>query len=131
MMVLWRGNHRYRTRALPLFPRPGSAILVSSCLFALYHMNVFQVLPAFLLGIVLALLTVWSGSILPGMLFHCLYNGMLIGVALLPRLGYTDERVFLQGIFNPSLTAAFTLLALAFLLSLARSVLRPVKLQSS
>jgi sodium transport system permease protein len=110
---------------------PGSAILVSSCLFALYHMNVFQVLPAFLLGLVLALLAVWSGSVLPGMLFHCLYNGMLIGVAFFPRLGYADERVSLQGIFNPSLTAAFTLLALAFLLSLARSVLRPVDLKSS
>jgi sodium transport system permease protein len=102
---------------------PGSAILLSSCLFALYHMNVFQLLPAFLLGTVLALLALWSGSILPGMLFHCLYNGMLISVALLPRLGYVDERISLEGIFNPSLTLAFTLLALAFLLSLARNVL--------
>jgi sodium transport system permease protein len=106
---------------------PGGAILVSSCLFALYHLNVFQLLPAFLLGLVLALLAVWSGSVLPGMLFHCLYNGMLISVAVLPRLGYVDERVPLQGLFNPSLTLAFSLLALAFLLSLARNALAPAR----
>jgi sodium transport system permease protein len=108
-------------RRLPLW----SAILLSSFLFALYHMNVFQVLPAFILGIVLGLLAAWSGSVLPGMLFHLLYNGVLLGVALLPRFGYSDENVPLQVLFHPAVTAIFTLLALGFLLFLGRRITAP------
>src|SRR5438132_308956 len=103
-------------RRLPLW----SAIVLSSFLFALYHMNVFQVIPAFILGIVLGLLAAWSNSVLPGMLFHLLYNGVLLGVALLPRFGYSDENVPLQVLFHPAMTAIFTLLALGFLLLLWR-----------
>jgi sodium transport system permease protein len=66
--------------------RPWAAIGLSSFLFALYHMNVFQFLPTFLLGVVLSLLTVRSGSILPAMLFHLLHNSLLVSSALLPRL---------------------------------------------
>src|SRR5207244_2305490 len=68
--------------------RTWTAILISSFLFALYHLNVFQALPTFFLGVVLGMLAVYSGSVLPGMLFHLLHNGMLIGVPLLTRLGY-------------------------------------------
>ena len=96
--------------------------MVSSFLFALYHMNVFQVLPAFVLGLVLGLLAVWSNSILPGMVFHMLYNGGLLLVALLPKLGYMDEGVPLQTLFHPLVTGLFTLLALAFLTLLARHI---------
>jgi sodium transport system permease protein len=71
--------------------RPWTAIGLSSFLFALYHMNVFQFLPTFLLGGVLALLTVRSGSILPAVLFHLLHNSLLVGVALLPRLDQEVE----------------------------------------
>jgi sodium transport system permease protein len=58
--------------------RPRNAILVSAFLFALYHLNVFLFLPAFGLGIVLGLLTVRSRSLVPAMLFHFLYNGLLL-----------------------------------------------------
>ena len=101
---------------------PWSAIVLSSFLFALYHMNVFQVVPAFVLGLVLGLLAVWSNSIVPGMLFHLLYNGVLLGVALLPTLGYTSEAVPLQILFSPIVTAVLTLLALGFLIMLARKL---------
>jgi membrane protease YdiL (CAAX protease family) len=100
--------------------KPWSAIVLSSFLFALYHMNVFQVLPAFVLGLVLGLLALWSNSIVPGMLFHLLYNGVLLGVALLPTLGYTSEAVPLQMLFNPIVTGILTLLAVGFLIVLAR-----------
>jgi sodium transport system permease protein len=95
---------------------PWSAILLSSLLFALYHMNVFQVVPTFLLGLVLGLLTTRSGSILPAMVFHLLYNGLLIGVALLPRFGYTDEAVPFQPFFHPAVAVTFTLLAFLLLM---------------
>jgi hypothetical protein len=45
------------------------------------------------------------------MLFHLLYNGMLIGVPLLARFGYTDESVPLQAVFHPAVTMLFALLA--------------------
>ena len=92
-----------------------TAILISSLLFAFYHLNAFQALPTFILGVVLGVLAVRSGSIFPGMLFHLLYNGMLIGVPLLARFGYTDDSVPLQMVFRPAVTMLFTLLACALL----------------
>jgi membrane protease YdiL (CAAX protease family) len=50
--------------------RPWAAILISSLLFAAYHMNVFALLPTFLLGVVLGVLAVRSGSIVPGIVLH-------------------------------------------------------------
>jgi len=50
--------------------RPWSAILVSSFLFAAYHMNVFLVPPLFVLGIALGVLALRSGSLLPGIILH-------------------------------------------------------------
>jgi sodium transport system permease protein len=58
--------------------RPRTAILLSSFLFALFHMNVFQFLPSFFLGVVLGLLTVRSKSLFPAMVFHFLHNSLLI-----------------------------------------------------
>jgi sodium transport system permease protein len=95
-----------------------TAIFISSFLFALYHLNVFQALPTFILGVVLGMLAVRCGSILPGMLFHLLYNGMLIGVPLLARFGYTDESVPLQAVFHPAITMLFAVLACAVLAAL-------------
>jgi sodium transport system permease protein len=100
--------------------RPRTAILLSSVLFALYHMNVFQALPAFLLGVALALLAIRSGSAVPGMVFHLLYNVVLIAVPVLPRLGYADESVPLQALFHPAATVAFAILAVLFLTALGR-----------
>ena len=57
------------------------AILVSSLLFAIAHLNAFQFLPTFILGLVLGLLVTRSGSLLPGVLFHGLHNALLVTVA--------------------------------------------------
>jgi sodium transport system permease protein len=64
----------------------GTAILISSFLFAASHLNVFQFLPAFVLGLVLATLAVRSGSVVPGMAYHLVHNGLLIGVACAEQL---------------------------------------------
>jgi membrane protease YdiL (CAAX protease family) len=50
--------------------RPWTAILISSLLFAAFHMNVFVLLPASLLGVVLGVLAVRSGSLVPGIVLH-------------------------------------------------------------
>ena len=62
--------------------RPRTAVLLSSFLFSLLQMNVFQFVPTFLLGVVLGYLTTRCGSILPSILFHLLYNTLLLGSAL-------------------------------------------------
>jgi sodium transport system permease protein len=58
--------------------RPWTAILLSAFLFALYQMNVFQFVPHFVIGVVLGLIVVRTGSVLPAILFHLVYNSSLI-----------------------------------------------------
>ncbi len=92
-----------------------TAILLSSLLFALYHMNVFQLLPAFVLGAVLALLTLQSGSLLPAMVFHLLHNALLIGVALLPGFGYEQVEIPRETLLRPAVTIVCTVVGAALL----------------
>lgn len=54
--------------------RPWTAVFLSSFLFALFHMNVFQFVPHFVLGVVMATLVWRSGSVFPAMAFHFVYN---------------------------------------------------------
>jgi sodium transport system permease protein len=58
------------------------ACIINSILYAVYHLNVFQILPAFLLGLALALLAYRCASTLPGMMLHLIHNGLLLAVAL-------------------------------------------------
>jgi sodium transport system permease protein len=62
--------------------RPWTAILLSSFLYSLYLMNVFQAIPQFLVGVVLALLVTRTGSVMAAMAFHLVWNLLVI----LPRL---------------------------------------------
>jgi sodium transport system permease protein len=71
--------------------RPRTAILLSAFLFAVYQMNVFQFAPHFLLGVVLGLLAWRAGSVLPAMLFHLLYNALILAPFLL-KLDMTEAR---------------------------------------
>jgi len=67
-----------------------SAILLSALLFGFLHvlMSIFQQLfNATLLGLVLGLLAVRSGSILPGILFHVMNNGLAVS------MGYANDDV--------------------------------------
>jgi sodium transport system permease protein len=63
---------------------PWSAILLSAFLFAVYQMNVFQFLPHFVFGVVLGLLVVRCGSVLPAIVFHLVYNALVIAPSVLP-----------------------------------------------
>jgi sodium transport system permease protein len=63
--------------------RPQTAILLSAFLFALYPMNVFGFAPHFLLGVVLGVVAVRSGSVLPAMLFRLVYQSLVIAPAVL------------------------------------------------
>jgi sodium transport system permease protein len=63
--------------------RPWTAILLSSFLYALYQMNVLQVLPHFLLGIVLALLVLRGGSLGGAIVFRLVWEALLWGPLLM------------------------------------------------
>ncbi|MGD9857844.1 MAG: ABC transporter permease subunit/CPBP intramembrane protease [Planctomycetaceae bacterium] len=56
--------------------RTALAIVLSSVAFGVMHLIPQQVFNATLLGLVLGLIAVRSNSLLPGIVFHILYNGM-------------------------------------------------------
>jgi sodium transport system permease protein len=58
--------------------RPGIAIALSSLAFGIVHMVPQQVFNAMLLGVLLGLFALRSGSLLPGILFHLMYNSLEI-----------------------------------------------------
>ena len=67
----------FRRRCGPI----GTALLTAA-LFALAHFLPRGLPPLFLLGLALALVYERVGSTMPGMLTHCLYNGIALAAAL-------------------------------------------------
>ncbi|QDU40640.1 ABC-2 family transporter protein [Maioricimonas rarisocia] len=59
-------------------------IIMSSIAFGVVHMIPQQVFNAMLLGIVLGLLAIRSGSLWPGVLFHFIFNGLQVAQARIP-----------------------------------------------
>lgn len=53
------------------------AILFSALLFALFHLNPWQLIPTFLLGLVLGFVRHRTGSLLASIFTHALHNGMV------------------------------------------------------
>jgi sodium transport system permease protein len=60
---------------------PTTAILTSSLLFAMAHMDPARILPTFFVGAVLGYLSWRSNSLIPAMVLHALYNGSLVVVS--------------------------------------------------
>jgi sodium transport system permease protein len=54
------------------------AIFYSALLFGISHMLLQQSIAATILGVVIAILAVQSGSILPGMIFHAVHNSLAL-----------------------------------------------------
>jgi sodium transport system permease protein len=80
--------------------QPWTAVLLSSFFFAVYHTNVFAAAPLFVLGVVLGLLAIHSGSIWPGALLHVscrflLLSGPLLPAAEIAGLSLPDLRLLL------------------------------------
>ena len=61
---------------------PIRTALLTAALFALAHVLPRVIPPVFILGLALALVYERIGSTLPGMLVHCLYNGIAVAAAL-------------------------------------------------
>lgn len=60
---------------------PRKAILWQAALFALAHASIHRLLPTFTIGLFLGFLRWRSGSVLPGMVVHALYNGVIVASA--------------------------------------------------
>lgn len=61
------------------------ALLLSAALFALLHFNMVQTLSAFLCGLVLGLLYLYTGSLFCCILAHCEYNAISYILSVLPN----------------------------------------------
>ena len=57
---------------------PRAVLVISSVMFALIHLNLFQIPYALLAGGVLAFITLSSGSIIPAMLLHFINNAVSV-----------------------------------------------------
>ena len=107
-------------------------MLVSSLLFALIHitnvlvgaplvMTLFQILSAFVLGLFLCALFLRSGSLIPGMIFHALYD----------IVAFTDTtNIGEGGVFKPTATVTledqiFSMVLRAIYLAIAIYLTRP------
>lgn len=68
--------------------RPWALALAVAGIFGLFHMSLFRILPTAWLGLVIAGVTLLTGSIFPAMLWHFLNNALAIVPA---RLGWLPE----------------------------------------
>ena len=90
----------------------GFAVVVSAVLFAVCHASFAQLIPALLIGLCLGCFTIRSGSLVPGMIFHFLYNTLALVLFILQESGnYTVMTVIWFYAFGSAsaLTGAFFL----------------------
>lgn len=66
--------------------RPATAVIVSSVFFAVLHMNPWQALPAFLLGLLFGYVYYRTGSLKLTMLMHCVNNTAAVVFSRIPSL---------------------------------------------
>ena len=70
------------TKALLKQYDPAKAILISALLFGVFHINPAQILPAFLIGILLAWTYYKTGSLIPCILMHVLNNSLSVYLSI-------------------------------------------------
>ena len=96
---------------------PAAAVALTGLLFGVFHLELSRILPTALLGVLLSLLALASGSILPAMLAHFLNNATLIGLAYFR----VDEKVAEVGSTVSALIFVAAVLLTGLGLFLARS----------
>jgi Type II CAAX prenyl endopeptidase Rce1-like len=84
---------------------------------------VFQFVPHFLFGMVLGLLVLRTGSVLPAMVFHLVFNCLIIALAVFPEvfqlLGGESAGATMSGLWLP-VTLLCAVLALGVLTAVWR-----------
>ena len=95
---------------------PASAILVSAAFFAVLHMNPWQALPAFLLGILFGYVYYKTGSLKLTMLMHCVNNTMAVVFSKIPSL---EEAEGFADVLSPWAYAGVLVACVAFVAATA------------
>lgn len=90
---------------------PTRAIMIQALVFALFHVDPWRGPEVFALGVFLALLTLWSGSLIPAMVAHAFNNALSISLS---AAGYSETFVA-RGIRMWTVPFAVLLLAGALL----------------
>ena len=107
------------------------AIILSSLLFGLLHINIYQFFYATILGVFLAKLTVDSGSIYPAMIIHFMNNAINVYMSFANANGLFSAKIvnlffaIMSG--NGVLSILFFVLFVAFLLASLRFLYDLVK----
>lgn len=68
-----------------------AAAILCGVLFGLFHLDIHRLLPTSLLGVLLSLAALWTGSIVPAMIIHGLNNGILVVLAEQQPIGLEGE----------------------------------------
>lgn len=69
---------------------PASAIMVSAAFFAILHMNPWQAIPAFILGVLFGYVYYKTGSLKLTMLMHCVNNTLALVMSRIPSLAEAE-----------------------------------------
>ena len=70
--------------------KPAAAIAISAAFFAVLHMNPWQAIPAFILGLLFGYVYYRTGSLKLTMLMHCVNNTMAVILGRIPALKDAD-----------------------------------------
>lgn len=94
-----------------------TAVIVSAVLFGMNHLNLVQILPTIFLGIIFAIITIKSKSIIPAIIAHISNN---IVSALINFLG--AESTVLLGVFIIALIFVLIIGSLIFIISYNKQI---------
>lgn len=107
--------------------KPGWAIVISALVFGLIHMNLWQAIPAFIIGAILGYVYYKTGSLKLTMLMHCVNNTLSVILSRIPGL---EDVEFFAEIMSPW---AYVPMIIAFAVALACGLLiiRSIPLKES
>ena len=91
---------------------PFAAITISSAFFAVIHLNPWQAIPAFILGLLFGFVYYKTGSLKLTMLMHCVNNTL---AAILSRIPAFKDAESIIDVMNPWTYAGICLCCLAFI----------------
>ena len=107
--------------------KPGWAIVISALIFGLIHMNLWQAIPAFIIGVVLGYVYYKTGSLKLTMLMHCVNNTLSVILSRIPGL---EDVEFFAEIMSPW-TYVPMIIAFAVALACGLLIIRSIPLTQS
>ena len=107
--------------------KPGWAIVISALVFGLIHMNLWQAIPAFIIGTILGYVYYKTGSLKLTMLMHCVNNTLSVILSRIPGL---EDVEFFAEIMSPW-TYVPMIIAFAVALACGLLIIRSIPLTQS